>query len=237
MMMMAGWRSSQDRERVRESQDIRKFIRVHGKIIPSSIQTDSTEPGEGDSIDDFCTLHTSSVVRPTKQLTLMHFNKKLSHSNSSKDREGGKTESVCQQLFLPASKFSTGVRRKAREDEANKENRLTHEGGSRMTAGQPQSPVKRVQHRSPCSVGKKRREKQHPLSSPKQGGRKRGEKSSEVTIGSQEDGFLSSRKKTTKYCGPVSLEAPGQGAVISATLISPTVCEWSDISSAGRKPR
>lgn len=237
-MSMAGWRSSQDRGRVRDSQDIRNFIRVHGKIIPSSIQIDSTGPGEGDSIDGFCTLHTSSVIRPTKQLTLMHFNKKVSHSNSSKDksqREGWKTESVCQQLFLPASKFSTGVRRKAREDETNKENRPTHEDGSRMTVGQPQSPVKKVQHRSPSSVGKKRREKQHPISSPNHGGRKRGQKTSEVTIGSQKDGFLSSRKKTTKCCSPVSLEAPGQGKVVSATLIQPTGYEWIDVSSVGRK--
>ena len=238
-MLMASWRSSQDRGRVRDSQDIRKFIRVHGRIIPSSIQTDSTEPADGDSIDDFSTPHTISVVRPTKQLTLMHFNKKLSHSNSSKDntqREGGETESVCQ-LFFPASKFSTGVRRKAREDEMNKENRPTHEGGSRMTNGQPQSPMKRVQHRSPSSVGKKRREKQqHPISSPKHDGRKRGQKTNEVTIGSQEDGFLSSRKKTSKYCGPVSLEATGQGEVVSATLIPPTACKWNGVISAGKKP-
>lgn len=228
---MASWRNSQGRGRLRDSQDIRKFIRVHGKIILPSIRTDSTEQGDG---DDFCTPHTSSVVRPTKQLTLMHFNKKLSQSNSSKDKaqqEGGKTESASQQLFLPASKFSTGVRRKAREDETNKENRGTQESVSRMTAGQ--SPVRRVQHRSPSSVDKKRRERQQqPTSPPKQSGRNRGQKRSEVTTEPEEGGFLSSRKKTNKYNGHVSMEGLGQRAIVSATLIQPTVCEWS-----GMKPK
>lgn len=212
---MARWLSSQDRGR--DSQDIRKFVRVHGKIIPS--QADSTDQEDRDC-DDFSTPITrpNSEARPTKQLTLLHFNKKPSESKSSKDKaheqEIRQGESKAQRLFLPASKFSTGVRRKARRDDANKENMVTQESEHKLTTEETPSPLKKVQHRSPDK--RRKRERHHPLTprqtSPQKGPGRR--KKSELIIESQ-DGFLSSRKKTDKHRGQFTLEASYERTVDS----------------------
>ena len=205
---MASWLNVQEKARGRDSQDIRKFIRVHGKIITSSSQTESRER------DDFSTQPPSSE-RPTKQLTLAHFNKKkLPLSKTSRaDNEAETKSSEYQRLFLPAVKFSTGVRQKAKkiDVEENKENVASQETKPKRRVGQSPSPLRRVNHKSPCSVQKKRkRERLLPLSQTHKLAPGT-ERESEVIIESP-SGFLSSRKKTLKNRGQFSGEASRESA-------------------------
>ena len=210
---MASWLNVQEKARGRDSQDIRKFIRVHGKIITSSSQTESRERDS----DDFSTQPPSTAEKPTKQLTLAHFNKKkLPHSKTSGDKADKEAEtksSEYQRLFLPAVKFSTGVRQKAKkiDVEENKENVASQETKPKRRVGQSPSPLRRVNHKSPCSVQKKRkRERLLPLSQAYElaPGTQR---ESEVIIESP-SGFLSSRKKTLKNRGQFSGEASRESA-------------------------
>lgn len=216
---MANWLSSQDRRRVRESQDIRNFITVHGKVVTPWSLAHSNED-ERDR-DDFST-QPVMVARPTKQLTLTHFNKKkppLSQNTKdrTKKREGVGKYYDAEQLFLPASKFSTGVRRKVmktKEAEENKENidmLTTQETGAKPIGERSSSSLRRVNHRSPSSISKKKKTRLQPLSGVAShlpqptmtGGRE--QKVSEVIIESQA-GFLSHRKKTEKHKGQTTGE-------------------------------
>lgn len=191
---MASWLNAQNR--ARDTQDIRKFIQVHGKIVTPPIQVNSTKQDEMGS-DDFST--PQPLSKPTKQLTLMHF-KKLSQSHTSKDKahEQDHGQSNTQRLFLPASKFSTGIRRKVSKKESNKENIQSQDTESAKVLD---SDLKGVYDGELCSVSKRTKRKRHPsqLPSPKKLQRRNSElRKKECRINSS-DCFLSSRKKTKKH--------------------------------------
>lgn len=194
---MASWLSSQDRTRGRHSQDIRKYIRVHGKVVKPPSQGPSAFEIDRDS-DDFSTQPISSFARrakPTKQLTLSHFKKKLSEEaigeaqksegsrKGTNDFDRGKSEL----LFLPALRFSTGVRRKVKREDI--ENTAAHETKSKT------SPLRGVQHKA---IKRKAGDgRPNPLSpvQPQTNSRNCQQKKEEVIIKSSAN-FLSSRKKT-----------------------------------------
>lgn len=261
---MASWFSSQQGSKGRDSHDIRKYIRVHGRVLSQNNST--TKPEDTDS-DDFVM---TPRPRPTKQLTLMDFSRKQQpppappSSSDSKDKEGRTQErendqlqskSNAQRLFLPALKFSTGVRRKAAVEETNKENIQSQEPESPKKAEltvhrEIGSPLRGVNRRSPCSVEKKpKRERhgRHPTNQLpthlKQGKRNSNEQKrmNEAVMMEQSDHFLSSRKRRTKdkhqlealasFC--VVERAPCQ---IAAAGMKPQECGGfhSDISTGGK---
>ena len=196
MSDMASWLSSQDRTRGRHSQDIRKYIRVHGKVVKPPSQGPSAFEIDRDS-DDFSTQSTSSFARrakPTKQLTLNYFKKKLSEeANGAQKSEGSRkgTNDVAsgknELLFLPALRFSTGVRRKVKREDM--ENTAAPETKSKT------SPLRGVQHKA---IKRKAGDgRPIPLSpvQPQTNSRNCQQKEEEVVIKSS-GSFLSSRKKT-----------------------------------------
>ena len=214
MHAMASWLSGQQ-DRGRDSHDIRKYIRVHGRVLTPSSQTNSTVEQEDVDSDDFIMTSQQCRPRPTKQLTLIHFKRKqpppLSSSDCIKEdrtqeKERNESESNAQQrLFLPASKFSTGVRRKATKEEANKENLQSQEAESpkKEASAVAGSPLRGLNHRSPCSVDKKPKRDQHyhslsQLPTHKQGKRKRSEQKINEIVMESSDQFLSSRKRRAK---------------------------------------
>ena len=242
---MASWLSSDQGSRGRGSHDIRKYIRVHGRVL--SQNNSATKPEDTDS-DDFIMISQQTRPRPTKQLTLMDFKRKRqptpppssSDSKASKEdrtQERDKDQSQsrpAQRLFLPALKFSTGVRRKATMEEANKENVQSQEAKS------PNN------HRSPCSVEKKPNRDTHCGPSPsqlsthnKQGKRKRNEQKKNEVVGmEQSDHFLSSRKRRAKDNHQLSpAEASSvevkRSACQAAAGVKPL--DWGDIGGAGGK--
>ncbi len=220
---MASWLSSEQGSRGGGSHDIRKYIRVHGRVL--SQNNSATKPEDTD-IDDFIiTTSQQTRPRPTKQLTLMDFKRKqqptpppsssdikeIIKEDTTRERENDQSRPA-HRLFLPALKFSTGVRRKATIEEANKENVQSQEAESPKKAESTThhrvvgSPLKGVNHRSPCSVEKKPPKRdthfhgsstsQLPTHHNKQGKRKRSEqKKNEVAGMEQSDHFLSSRKR------------------------------------------
>lgn len=210
-MEMESWLSSQQ-SRGRDSHDIRRYIRVHGRVLS---QKNSTTMAEDRDSDDFIMTSQQTRPRPTKQLTLMDLKRKQqpSPTNNSdpkeertQKKENDQSKTYAQRFFLPALKFSTGVRRKATKEEANKENIESQEAESpkKTQTAVVGSPLRGVSHRSPCSVDKKpKRDKySHSLSqlpTHKQGKRKSSEqqKKNEVVMESS-DHFLSSRKRRAK---------------------------------------
>lgn len=270
---MASWLSGQHGSRGRESHDIRKYIRVHGRVLSQNNST--TKPEDTDS-DDFIMTSQPTRPRPTKQLTLMDFKRKQqepspSSSSDSKDTKEYRTQESenihhqtlkskgnVQRLFLPALKFSTGVRRKATmEDlEANKENVPCQETESpKKVVGSTVhhvvgSPLRGVNHRSsPCSVEKKPKREKHgpsPTKLPtisKQGRKRKSceQKKNETALMEygQSDHFLSSRKrrvsKDKQQLHPVasSIEVK-RAAACQAAGVKLHECGGGDIST-GRK--
>ena len=268
---MASWLSGQHGSRGRESHDIRKYIRVHGRILSQNNST--TKPEDTDS-DDFIMTSQPTRPRPTKQLTLMDFKRKQQEpsppsSSDSKDTKEDRTQesenvynqtlnskSNVQRLLLPALKFSTGVRRKATIEDANKENVQSQEIESPKRAVGSivhhivGSPLRGVNHRSsPCSVEKKpKREKHGPsptkLPTHSKQGRKRKsceQKKNEAALMEykQSDHFLSSRKrrvcKDKQQLHPVasSIEVK-RAAACQAAGVKLQECGGGDIST-GRK--
>ena len=250
---MASWLGSEQGSRGRGSHDIRKYIRVHGRVL--SQNNSATKPEDTDS-DDFIMTSQQTRPRPTKQLTLMDFKRKRqptppSSSSDSKDIKEDRAEErekdlsqsrPAQRLFLPALKFSTGVRRKATIEEANKENIQSQEAESPKKAGSAThyhvvgSPLRGVNHRSPCSVEKKPKRDVHCGPSPsqlpthnKQGKRKRSEQKKNEVVGmEQSDHFLYSRKRRAKD----NHQLPPPDSEASFVEVKRTVCQ----AAAGVKP-
>ena len=260
---MASWLSSEQGSRGRGSYDIRKFIRVHGRVL--SQNNSATKPEDTDS-DDFIMISQQTRPRPTKQLTLMDFKRKRQQTpppsssdgkDSKEDRtqEREKDQSPAQRLFLPALKFSTGVRRKATMEEANKENVQSQEAKSPKKVGSTTyhyravgSPLKGVNCRSPCSVEKKPNRDTHCGPSPsqlpthnKQGKRKRSEQKKNEVVGmEQSDHFLSSRKRRAKDNHQLSSPAEASSVEVKRTAYQAAAghgvkpLEWGDIDTGGK---
>jgi hypothetical protein len=218
---MASWLSSEQGSRGRGSHDIRKYIRVHGRVLNQN--NSATKPEDTDS-DDFIIMTSQQTrPRPTKQLTLMDFKRKRQPTpppstssseikeDTTRERENDQSR-PSHRLFLPALKFSTGVRRKATIEEADKENVQSQEAESPEKAGSAThhrvvgSPLRGMNRRSPCSVEKKPPKRdthchgsstsQLPTHHNKQGKRKRSEQKKNEVVGmEQSDHFLSSRKR------------------------------------------
>ena len=205
---MASWLSSQERTaRGRHSQDIRKYIKVHGKVVkpPSPTLTAFEEEDDDFSTQPQSSFNARHLAKPTRQLTLSHFKKKLPEEahcvdsdrpKSEGERKGVDDRGNLDSLFLPALKFSTGVRRKVKREKTNKENAPIRETKSKTTM---KSPLRGVQHRPPCSIHRKGdRERSVPLSVRQSQPHKRssGQKKKEITTIEPSHNFLSSRKET-----------------------------------------
>ena len=250
---MASWLSSQQGSRGRDSHDIRRYIRVHGRVLS---QNNSTTKLEDTDSDDFIMTSQQTRPRPTKQLTLMDFKRKQQPSppgsSDSKDKVDGtqeretddKSTSNVQRLFLPALKFSTGVRRKATVEEANKENIQSQEAKSPKKAGSVVhvvgSSIRGVNRRSPCSVEKKpKRDKHgHPslsqLPTHKQGKRKSSEQKKNEVVMEQSDHFLSSRKRRAKDKHQLDPEASFEVKRAACQAAGTKPQEHGDLSSGGK---
>ena len=260
---MASWLSSEQGNRGRGSYDIRKFIRVHGRVL--SQNNSATKPEDTDS-DDFIMTSQQTRPRPTKQLTLMDFKRKRqptpppsssdgkdSKEDRTQEREKDQSQSrPVQRLFLPALKFSTGVRRKATMEEANKENVQSQEAKSPKKAGSTThhhrtvgSPLRGVNRRS-CSMEKKPNRDTYCGPSPsqlpthnKQGKRKRSEQKKNEVVGmEQSDHFLSSRKRRAKdnhQLSPAEASSVEVKRLACQTAAGVKPLEWGDIGGAGGK--
>ena len=208
--MAASWLSSQERTaRGRHSQGIRKYIKVHGKVVKPPSQG---LPAFEEEDDDFSTqprsqsLSAHHLAKPTKQLTLSHFKKKLPEGAHCVDSDSPKPEgerknvddrSNLDSLFLPALKLSTGVRRKVKKEEMNKENVPVQETKSKTTM---KSPLRGVQHKPPRSIPHRKGERYRPVSlsvsQSQPHTRSSGQREKEVTTIESSHDFLSSRKGT-----------------------------------------
>ena len=260
---MASWLSSQQGSRGRDSHDIRKYIRVYGRVLS---QNNSTTKLEDTDSDDFIMTSQQTLPRPMKQLTLMDFKRKRqpspSGSSDSKDKvdrtqereTDDKSTSNAQRLFLPALKFSTGVRRKATVEEANKENTQSQEANKENIQSQEAkspkkagsavhvvgSPIRGVNRRSPCSVEKKPKRDKHgrpslsQLPTHKQAKRKSSEQKKNEVVMEQSDHFLSSRKRRAKDKHQLDPEASFEvkRAACQAAGMKPQ--EHSDLSSGSK---
>ena len=244
---MASWLSSQQ-SRGRDSHDIRKYIRVHGRIL--SQKNSTTMPEDRDSDDFIIMTSQQTQPRPTKQLTLMDFKRmqQLSPTNGSNLREERTQEKEndqsikanAQRFFLPALKFSTGVRRKATKEESNKENIQSQEAESPVKAGSAVvgSSLRGISHRSPCSVDKKPKRDKHyhsmsQLSIHKQGKSKSSEQKKNGVVMESSDRFLSSRKRRAKDKQQLDPEASLE-VKRAAAGISMKLQECDDIRSESK---
>ena len=203
--MASNWLSSQQ-GKARASYDIRRYIRVHGRVLGQNNSTARLEEG-----DNFYITSQPNQHRSTKQLTLMDLKRKqssqplngsISKEEKAVQEEESKFDLTSHRLFLPALKFSTGVRRKATKDVANKENVQSQEAKSpnKASSAVPGSALRGVSHISPCSVEKPKRDRHYPpplSQSPtqRQGRRRKSNEQKENEVMIESSGhFLSSRR-------------------------------------------
>ena len=143
---MAGWLNSQKRKQIH---DIRDFIPVHGKILKPSIKSNTRK------------VDRAQDVSPNVKQSTLNFENFQPHSKSRRRLETGSNTVVenTRREKVPASTFSTGVRKKvskhpcAHEDEPSRDRyTCSKESVIEPTDSVAQLHDKRTRHHSKRSV-------------------------------------------------------------------------------------